>query len=409
MWVSIFGSGFTSGTVTAVSVPLPSVLDGVTVELDDGTQTRQAPLLFVSPRQINAMLPYDVPPTLDVRVRNAAGVSESDKITLIDRAPRLFTRPTGEPLVFHMDFTPVSEAAPAEPGETLVAYATGLGALDVPVAAGDAPGEVLRKVNISIGVNIGGRPADVLYAGLAPGIVGLYQINFTVPPALDDGTFEVAVSAGSERSQADMRVPVRRKPTGPREYYVSPDGTPEGDGTRLRPWDLKTALRPAAAIKPGDKLWLRGGVYGDGKTTFESRLAGVAGKPVIVRQAAGERATINGGLAIYAPYTWYWGFEVTQRAPVRQHVRGQQRRQTHQPRPSRLQPGHWFLGRRRGRRGLRQPRLLQRLPGRRPRPRPRHLYPEPRRHQDHRRQHRLLPVRPRHSGLRLQQCLRAGL
>ena len=64
MWVTIYGSGFTSSTVTASSVPLPSALDGVCVELDDGSQTRPAPLLFVSPSQINALLPYDVPHTL---------------------------------------------------------------------------------------------------------------------------------------------------------------------------------------------------------------------------------------------------------------------------------------------------------------------------------------------------------
>ena len=320
-WVSIFGNGFTSTTVTATSVPLPTVLDGVSVEVDDGTQTRQAPLLFVSPRQINAQLPYDVPPALAVRVRNAAGVSEADTIAIVDRAPRLFTRPTGEPLVFHTDFTLVSEAAPAEPGETLVAYATGLGAVDPPVAAGDVPGEALSKVTTSVGVTVGDRPADVLYAGLAPANVGLYQVNFTVPPALDDGAFEVAVAAGNERSQRNMNLSVRRKPTGPREFYAAPDGTPGGDGAKQRPWDLKTALRPAPAIKPGDTLWLRGGLYGDGKITFESRLAGTADKPIKVRQAAGERATINGGLAIYAPYTWYWGFEVTNTNPGRTAAR----------------------------------------------------------------------------------------
>ena len=256
-----------------------------------------------------------------MRVRNPAGVSEADKIALIDHAPRLFTRPTGEPLIFHTDFTLVSEAAPAEPGEALIAYATGLGAVDGPVAAGDLPGEALSKVTAAIGVIVGDRAADVLYAGLAPVSVGLYQVNFTVPPALDDGNFEVAVAAGNERSQGGMRVPVRRRPHGPREFYAAADGTPDGDGSKQRPWDLKTALRPAPAIKPGDILWLRGGLYGDGKTTFESRLAGTADKPITVRQAAGERATINGGLAIFAPYTWYWGFEVTNTNPDRTAAR----------------------------------------------------------------------------------------
>ena len=228
-----------------------------------------------------------------MRVRNPAGVSEADKIALIDHAPRLFTRPTGEPLIFHADFTLVSEAAPAEPGETLIAYATGLGAVDGPVAAGDLPGEALSKVTAAIGVIVGDRAADVLYAGLAPVSVGLYQVNFTVPPALDDGNFEVAVAAGNERSQGGMRVPVRRRPHGPREFYAAADGTPDGDGSKQRPWDLKTALRPAPAIKPGDILWLRGGLYGDGKTTFESRLAGrpISPSPCDRRRASAPPST----------------------------------------------------------------------------------------------------------------------
>jgi hypothetical protein len=92
---------------------------------------------------------------------------------------------------------------------------------------------------------------------------------------------------------------------------VSPSGSSSGDGSASRPWDLATALNHPTAVKPGDTLWLRGGTYGNSQTEFSSRLAGTASAPIKVRQYPGERATINGGLGVRGPYTWFWGFEIT--------------------------------------------------------------------------------------------------
>lgn len=101
------------------------------------------------------------------------------------------------------------------------------------------------------------------------------------------------------------------------EYFVSPRGTPNGDGSAGRPWDLQTALNQPATVKPGSLIWLRSGLYGTGLTQFTSKLAGTADAPIIIRQYPGERATINGGIAVYGPYTWFWGFEVTSTVPDR--------------------------------------------------------------------------------------------
>ncbi len=95
------------------------------------------------------------------------------------------------------------------------------------------------------------------------------------------------------------------------QWYAAPNGSPHGDGSRSNPWDLATALAGPSSVRPGDTIWLRSGTYGDSRTIFHSRLKGTSAKPVIVRQYPGERATIDGGLATYSPYTWYWGFEIT--------------------------------------------------------------------------------------------------
>src|SRR5215831_10452975 len=97
-------------------------------------------------------------------------------------------------------------------------------------------------------------------------------------------------------------------------FYVSPTGTPSGDGSIDAPWDLQTALAQPASVHPGDTIWLRGGTYAG---TFISTLAGTAELPIIVRQYPGEYATIdcaalaNPAISVRGSYTWFWGFEVT--------------------------------------------------------------------------------------------------
>jgi hypothetical protein len=105
------------------------------------------------------------------------------------------------------------------------------------------------------------------------------------------------------------------------EFYVSPSGTPGGDGSKARPWNLATALAHPAAVKPGDTIWLLGGTY---VGAFDSRLKGTAAAPITVRQAPGERATIDGGsgkstlFSVGGEWTRYWGFEVTCSNPQRE-------------------------------------------------------------------------------------------
>jgi hypothetical protein len=99
-------------------------------------------------------------------------------------------------------------------------------------------------------------------------------------------------------------------PTSGNQFHVSPNGSSAGDGSSARPWDLVTALNHPSAVRPGDTIWLHGGTYGNSQNEYSSRLAGTQAAPIRVRQYPGERATINGGLAIHGPYTWFWGFEI---------------------------------------------------------------------------------------------------
>jgi hypothetical protein len=104
-------------------------------------------------------------------------------------------------------------------------------------------------------------------------------------------------------------------------YYVAPTGLPSNDGSQARPLDLATALSASSPARPGDTIWLRGGLYSG---NFVSLLNGAAGQPIIVRQYPGERATLDGApapnsavLTVKGSYAWYWGFEVMNSYPNR--------------------------------------------------------------------------------------------
>lgn len=111
------------------------------------------------------------------------------------------------------------------------------------------------------------------------------------------------------------------RPALPAEFHVAPNGRESGDGSEALPWDLQTALSHPEAVAPGDTLWLHGGTY---RGSFFSQLKGAAGKPIVVRQAPGERAIIDiepvkRGVGFHAHGQWvrFQGFQITCTNPKR--------------------------------------------------------------------------------------------
>ena len=102
---------------------------------------------------------------------------------------------------------------------------------------------------------------------------------------------------------------------GATSYYASPTGSAIGNGSFSAPWDLQTALN-STAVRPGDTVWLRGGIYQPPTSQgFSSRLAGSSSHPINVRNYQAEQPTIdrNGaaaGLAIYGSNTAFSGIRV---------------------------------------------------------------------------------------------------
>jgi uncharacterized protein (TIGR03437 family) len=196
-FVSLFGTGLSAGTKTAAP-PYPPGLSNVTV-LINGVQ---APLSLVSSLQINALVPYATTgPTATIVVVNSNGaMSNTVTVPVAATAPGVFSLTSngiGNGAILHADYTLVTTAKPAVTGETVLVFLTGLGAVTPPVPDGKAgSGTTLNYVNAPVTALIGGLPAAVSFAGLAPGYPGLYQLNVVVPLDLNvtaTGPFPLAI------------------------------------------------------------------------------------------------------------------------------------------------------------------------------------------------------------------------
>jgi hypothetical protein len=123
--------------------------------------------------------------------------------------PEIATTRNG-PAVFHAsDYSLVTAAKPAKPGELLTLRATGLG----PTRPGLEPGksfaaDPLHVVNSPVGVTVNGAAAEVLYATGYPGTTNTYQVNFRLPSGIKQGTASLRVTAAWVAGP-EVKIPVQ--------------------------------------------------------------------------------------------------------------------------------------------------------------------------------------------------------
>jgi uncharacterized protein (TIGR03437 family) len=164
-----------------------------------------APLFYVSSGQINVQIPFKVNPSKTQVVVSSGGIpSLPMPLAMSPFAPGIFTTGTGAPVILNNSTGRlVSPQEPAKRGDTLIIYATGLGAVAPTVAAGSpAPLDQLSLVTTPVTVVIGAVEATPQFSGLAPGFVGLYQINVAVPGGVSSGSQTLRLSQGGVLSNA---------------------------------------------------------------------------------------------------------------------------------------------------------------------------------------------------------------
>jgi uncharacterized protein (TIGR03437 family) len=202
-FVTLFGAGLARSTQQISALPFPLTLNGVTVTING----KQAPLYYVAADRIYLVVPYATQgPTAAIVVVNQNGTSNTVTVPVAASAPGIFALDqtgAGSGAILHSDFSVVNDASPAHKGETIQIYLTGLGAVNSPPADGRPGGTSPLSTtvvpasdtcdNSSTCVLMGGRAAKVSYAGLAPGLPGVYQINAEVPALATGGRIPLAI------------------------------------------------------------------------------------------------------------------------------------------------------------------------------------------------------------------------
>jgi len=204
--VQIYGTGLAGVANTPAMLPLPTQVNGTSVIIGGET----APLFYVSPGQINAQIPFDLTPGNQYQVLVSANgaLTAPQPIQLTTAVPAILQFNSGDAVAQFSDGTLVSDTSPAAPGDFLTIYLSGLGATDIQVPAGSpSPSGTLANVLDTPVLTLNGVTVPVLFAGLTPGLVGLYQIDFQVPQPLADGSYTLLITqSGTASNQTILPV-----------------------------------------------------------------------------------------------------------------------------------------------------------------------------------------------------------
>lgn len=214
-FISIYGANLAPSTVSS-GPPYPTTLGGTQVLLGGVP----LPLQVVSPGLINAVVPFETQANAiqELLISQNGAYSLPESVVVASVSPAIFTQSeTGEGpgvIVVYKSNGTVYETSPTQPasaGDLLLIYASGLGAVSPAVADG-APGPTsppfATTVN-PVSATIGGVPGNVSFAGLAPGYVGVYQVNVTVPSGVTPGTNVPVVLATAGFSSATATVTIQ--------------------------------------------------------------------------------------------------------------------------------------------------------------------------------------------------------
>ena len=194
-YVAIYGSTLASGDALAGSTPLPDKLTDT--EAFIGGQP--LPLIYAGSGQINALIPQNLKPNTSCQliIQRGSTLSAASVLTIAKYQPGIYTLDLsggGQGIVEIAGTTLIAApngegSRPVNRSEYLVIFATGLGPVagpngeQPPVDGAAAPITTVYQTTGVVSATIGGVDAPVLFSGLTPSVVGLYQINVQVPSA----------------------------------------------------------------------------------------------------------------------------------------------------------------------------------------------------------------------------------
>lgn len=214
-YISIYGTGLSDVAIGQTSTArLPLAINNVIVSFDVPSAGLSLPghIQFVTPGQINVQVPWELQGQTSVQIKVAIGYQSNSNVVTVPMAgfaPSFFEYPigSGAALAFDANFKLISASNPARRGTTIAFYASGLGTTAGQPASGDpASASVVSRTTGTVTATIGGQPAAVAFAGLAPAFTGVYQVNLTVPAGIGAGSQLVTISIGGVTSKTETLI-----------------------------------------------------------------------------------------------------------------------------------------------------------------------------------------------------------
>ena len=204
---SVFGLDLAPETEALIATPLTTTLGGTTLFFNGNLK---APLYYASPNQVNMLVPWELAgeEQAQLSVRIGSETTQPVVVPLAPFSPAIFTasdvRPgQGAILIANTSgalAAPLGLSADSRPvrrGEILEIFAVGLGPVTFPPPSGSAAPRFPHSETITEPrVTIGGVAARLFFSGLAPTLVGLYQINARLPdeaPSGDDVVVKIII------------------------------------------------------------------------------------------------------------------------------------------------------------------------------------------------------------------------
>jgi uncharacterized protein (TIGR03437 family) len=210
MIVEVYGTGLGTAKGNTSGLPLPTSFQGTSLIVG----AYQVPLYYVSSGQVNVEFASELTPNQQYPViailNGALSVPVMTDISPIQLG--VDANPDGLVIAQHgVGSAYITESSPAKQGEVVVIYLSGMGATNPAVKSGSpAPGSPpYAEVTAAPTVTLDGQAASVQFAGLVPGLVGLYQVNFQVPINAGTGDQTLIVSQNGVSSNA-TRLPVSK-------------------------------------------------------------------------------------------------------------------------------------------------------------------------------------------------------
>lgn len=208
--ISLLGVNLSPVNQASSTTPLPTAL-GESCLTVNGVPV---PMLFASSEQINAQMPYQVDGNVTLILRTPGGVSDNFNLTILPAAPSIFRSGTSgaetqiPTIVRARNNELVTVSNPIHRDDVVTVYLTGMGNTTPAVEAGFPGGsDPIAAPVIAPSVRLGNVELSVEFAGLAPGQVGIYQINARVPRSVPTG-FDIpfTVSQGGQGTSVPVRV-----------------------------------------------------------------------------------------------------------------------------------------------------------------------------------------------------------